>query len=57
MIRVDGHYLLVDVVGELGLLVAGGGHPLVAVAGHGGRVRRVEASLQSGLLKLYFFHV
>ena len=39
--------LLVDVVGQLGLLVARGGHPLVHVgAWHRGRVRGVEAGLQ-----------
>ena len=39
--------LLVHVVGQLSLLVAGGGHPLVHVgAGHLWRVRGVEAGLK-----------
>ena len=39
--------LLVHVVGQLRLLVARGGHPLVDVgAGDLGRVRRVEAGLK-----------
>ena len=39
--------LLVNVVGQLGLLVARGGHPLVDVgAGDLGRVRGVEAGLK-----------
>ena len=41
--------LLVDVVCQLGLLVARGGHPLVHVgAGHLWRVRGVEAGLKQG---------
>lgn len=37
--------LVADVVGELGLLEAGGGHPLVAAGGAGRRVGAVEAGL------------
>ena len=40
---------LIHIVGELSLLVAGGGHPLVVGGGHGGRVRGVQASLQQSI--------
>ena len=45
--------LFVDVVGQLGLLVAGGRHPLVAVrCRHRRRVRRVQTSLQWNIFTL-----
>lgn len=41
--------LVADVVGELRLLEAGGGHPLVTAGGAGRRIGAVEAGLDEGL--------